>query len=62
MDNVERSQKKKIIDGIISIYNNAEVPSVSVTEYLISDLTECDICHCKDLEILKHNVTICLWL
>ena len=31
VDNVEHSEKKKIIEEIISIYNNAQVPSVSVT-------------------------------
>ena len=31
VDNVELSEKKKIIEEIILIYNNAEVPSVSVT-------------------------------
>ena len=31
VDNVELSEKKKIIEEIISIYNNAQVPSVSVT-------------------------------
>ena len=31
VDNVEHSEKKKIIEEIISIYDNAQVPSVSVT-------------------------------
>ena len=55
VDDAEDSKKKKIVREIVFIYNNTQVPSVSDTEYLISELLECDICKCKNLVTVRPN-------